>query len=196
MCLLYLWYLFWAKTFRFQIESWPEIRTHGLVLTVHTLLPLRSLAERWDALNELQHQATTRFKSSLGDCSDQVWITLAANFLYFCYFHSRSPTNTKTSQRRPKTSHLIFGLKDVLRLVSNGSRDDLFKGVVNTSSRRRPKDVLQETFLKPLPRDVIKTSNTSSRLFLVKAKYHLNPVYGFSIYLCFKLHTYYHCIIR
>ena len=108
MCLLYLWYLFWAKTFRFQIESWPEIRTHGLVLTVHTLLPLRSLAERWDALNELQHQVTTRFKSSIGDCSDQVWITLAANFLYFCYFHSRSPTNKKTSQRRPKNISSYF----------------------------------------------------------------------------------------
>ena len=104
-----------------------------------------------------------------------------------------------TKRRRKdvlKTSHLIFGLKDVLRLVSNGSRDDLFKGLVKTSSRRCPKEVLQETSLKSLPRDVIKTSKTLSRPFLVKAKYHLDTIYGFSIYVRFKLHTYYHCIIR
>ena len=35
---------------------------------------------------------------------------------------------------------------------------------------------------------------TSSRLFLVEAKDHLETVYGLSIYIRFQLHTYYHSI--
>ena len=89
------------------------------------------------------------------------------------------PANTKTSQRRPKRR---------LRLVSNGSRDDLYL--------RYREDAFQETSQRPLPGDVLKTSKTSSRLFLVKAKDHLDTIYGFSIYVRFKLLTYYHCIIR
>ena len=46
------------------------------------------MAERSDVLNGLQDQVTT--KSSLGDCSGRVRITLAANFLYFFYFRPRS----------------------------------------------------------------------------------------------------------
>ena len=33
---------------------------------------------------------TTKLKSSLGDCSGPVRITLAVNFLYFLYFHACS----------------------------------------------------------------------------------------------------------
>ena len=47
------------------------------------------------------------------------------------------------------------------------------------------------------PEDVLKTSlKTSSRLFLVKAKDHLETIYGLSIYVSFKLQTYYHSITR
>ena len=46
--------------------------------------------------------------------------------------------------------------------------------------------------------DVFKTSwsrlKTSPKLFLVKAKYHLETIYGLSIYVRFKLHIYYHSI--
>ena len=48
------------------------------------------MAERSDVLNGLQDQVTTKLKSSLGDCSGRIRITLAANFLYFLYFHLRS----------------------------------------------------------------------------------------------------------
>ena len=60
-----------------------------------------------------------------------------------------------------------------------------------TFSWRGPQDLFLETSLRPLPGDVLKTSKTSSRLFLVKAKDYLETIYGFSIYVCFKLLTYY-----
>ena len=122
---------------------------------------------------------------------------------------------TQPAQRRRKgvlkTSY--FWSQRYLRLVSNGSCEDLFlkhrqdvfqetslrrlpEDVLKTSSRRRPKDVFQETSTRPLPGDVPKTSKTSSRLFLVKAKDNLDTIYGFSIYVRFKLLAYYHCIIR
>ena len=41
-------------------------------------------------LNHLQDQATTKLKSSLDDGSGRVGIWLAANILYFLYFHPRS----------------------------------------------------------------------------------------------------------
>ena len=65
------------------------IRTHNLELTVHTLQPLRYLAERRVILNGLQDQVTTRLMLSLGDCNGGVRMKLAANFLYFLYFYSR-----------------------------------------------------------------------------------------------------------
>ena len=43
-----------------------------------------------DVLHGLQDQVTTKLKSSLGDCSGRVRITLAVNFLYFLYLHPRS----------------------------------------------------------------------------------------------------------
>ena len=51
-----------------------------------------------------------------------------------------------------------------------------------------------------LPGDLLKTSlrrlKTSSRLFLVNAKDHLETIHGLSIYVSFKLFTYYHSITR
>ena len=55
-----------------------------------------------------------------------------------------------------------------------------------TSSRRLPGDLLK-TFLRCLK---------TSRLFLVRAKDHLETKYGLSIYGRFKLLTYYHFITR
>ena len=66
------------------------IRTHNLVVTMHTLQPLSYLTERSGVLNGLQDQVTTKLKSSLGACSGRVRITFAANFLYFLYFHPGS----------------------------------------------------------------------------------------------------------
>ena len=48
------------------------------------------LVERWDVLNGLQNQVTTKVKSSPDDCSGRARITFAANFLYFLYFHPPS----------------------------------------------------------------------------------------------------------
>ena len=60
-----------------------------------------------------------------------------------------------------------------------------FYDVFATSSKSFP-DVLK-TFLRRL--------KTSPRLFLVKSKDHLDTIYGRSIYVRFKLHTYYHYIL-
>ena len=60
------------------------------------------------------------------------------------------------------------------------------------SSRRRPQNVFHG--------DVLKTSlrrlKTSSKLFLVNAKDHQESIYELSIYVRFKLFTYYHSITR
>ena len=65
-------------------------------------------------------------------------------------------------------------------MVWNGSRDDLFL--------RRLSVGVRKTYLRCL--------KTSSRLFLVKAKDHLETIYELSIYVYFKLLTYYHSITR
>ena len=132
-------------------------------------------------------------------------------------FHSQ-PTQilAKTSQER-----LNFDLKDVLDWSEMEVATTFFSdNVVNTSSTRRPQDVFQKTSSRPLPGDLLKTSSRrppqyifqkissrplpedalkislrrlkTSRLFLVKAKDHLETTYGLSIYVCFKLLTYYH----
>ena len=61
-------------------------------------------------------------------------------------------TTTQPTQRRRKDllKKPYFWSQRCLRLVSNGSRDDLFL--------RRPKDVFQGTSLGPFPGDVLKTS--------------------------------------
>ena len=84
-----------------------------------------------------------------------------------------------TQRRRKdvvKTSQ--FWSQRGLRLVWNGSHDDLFL--------RRGQDVFQETSSRPLPGDVLKTSLRrlkTSRIFLVRAKGHLETIYGLSIYV-------------
>ena len=112
-------------------------------------------------------------------------------------FHSLEAASiTQPAQRRRKdivkTSY--FWSERRLRLVWNGRRDDLFKDVVKTSSRKRPQDVFQETSSRPLPGDVLKMSKTSPRL-LEKAKNLLETIYRFSIYIRLELLTYYHSII-
>ena len=57
-------------------------------------LSKRYLAERWDVLNGILNQVTTKLKSSLDDWSGRVRITLVYNFLYFLYFHPRSELNS------------------------------------------------------------------------------------------------------
>ena len=64
-----------------------------------------------------------------------------------------------------------------------------------SSFRKCPQDPFQETASRPLQGDVLKASKSSSRLSLVKVKDHLETIYGFSIYVRFKLLTYYHSII-
>ena len=113
------------------------------------------------------------------------------------------PANTKTSQRRrksilflvSKTSQIGLKWESQRPFIKTSSRRRL-TDVLKTSSNRSPEDVFQETSSRPLPGDVLKTSKTSSRLFLVKAKDHLETIYGFSIQVRFKLLTYYHYIIR
>ena len=89
------------------------------------------------------------------------------------------PADTKTSQRRRKK---------VLILVSNTSQISLKwkprRHFFKTSTRRPPEDVLKISL------------KTSSRLFLPKAKAHLETIYGLSFYVRFKLQTYYHSITR
>ena len=57
---------------------------------------------------------------------------------------------------------------------------------------RRRRDLFRETSSRPLPGDALGTSKTSSRLFLLKAKHHLETIHGFSVYIRFNLLTYYH----
>ena len=80
---IYILYSFWAKVF----DSIP----YGKLAQVG-FEPTNSsyLAKQWDVLNDLQDQVTMKLKSLLGDCSGRVWITFAANFLNFLYFHPHS----------------------------------------------------------------------------------------------------------
>ena len=92
-----------------------------------------------------------------------------------------------SSRRRPQD---IFKETSSRRLPGDAPK---------TSSRRRPQNFFQETSPKSLPGDVLKTSLkhlTTSRLLLVRAKDHLETIYGLSIYVRFKLLTYYHSITR
>ena len=73
------------------------------------------------------------------------------------------------------------------------------KDVANKSRRQIWKS--RWHFLKTLPKRLSgilhRTSLTRlQEFFLVKPKDRLETIYGFSIYLCFKLHIYYHCITR
>ena len=63
-------------------------------------------------------------------------------------FGLTTPADTKTSQRRRK---------NVLILVSKTSSGRLPEDVLKMSSKRRPQDVFQETSLRHLPGDVLKT---------------------------------------
>ena len=51
-----------------------------------------------------------------------------------------------------------------------------------------PQDVFQETSLRPFPGDVLKMSEISSRLFLVKAKDYLETMAFLSTYVLNYLH--------
>ena len=80
-----------------------------------------------------------------------------------------------------------FGLKDVLDLAE--------MEVTMTFFLRRRQDVFQETSSRLLLGDVLKTSLRrlkTSRLFLVRAKDHLETIPGLSICVRFKLLTCYH----
>ena len=89
---------------------------------------------------------------------------------------------TQPTQRRRKdvvkTSY--FGLKDVLDWSEMEVATTFFNDAVKTSSSRRAQDLFYETSSRPLPGDILKTSKTSSWLFLVKAKDNLETNYGFS----------------
>ena len=133
-------------------------------------------------------------------------------FFYNRRFSSfKNEKKPQPTQRRRKdvVKRLIFGLKDVLDWSEMEIAMNFFYDVVKTSSKRRPRDafhemswrrlsrdLFQETSSRPLAGDVPKTSKTSSRLFLVKTKEYLETIYGFSIYIRFKLLAYYRSIIR
>ena len=106
------------------------------------------------------------------------------------------------SQHKDVVKTSYFWCQRRLRLVWSGSHDGLFirrcqdvflatswrrlpGDVLKTSSRRHRQDLFQEMSSRPLPGDVLKTSKTSSRPFLVKAKDHLETIYGFSIHVLY-----------
>ena len=110
------------------------------------------------------------------------------------------PADTKTSQRRRKNVLILIsntskiGLKWKSRRTFLRHPQDVFQDtssrclpghVLKMSSRRRPQNVFQETFSRCLTGDVFKTSlrrlKTSSRLFLVNEKGHLETIYELSI---------------
>ena len=87
------------------------------------------------------------------------------------------PANTKTSQRHPKNVSLLVsktsqnGLKwKQRRPFFKTSSRRLLRDIVKTSSRRRSQDLFQKLSLGPLPGGILKTSKTSLRPFLAKAK--------------------------
>ena len=75
------------------------------------------------------------------------------------------PANTKTSQRHPKNVSLLVsrtsqnGLKwKQRRPFFKTSSRRLLRDIVKTSSGTRPEDVFQETFSRPFPETVFRTS--------------------------------------
>ena len=99
----------------------------------------------------------------------------------------RSLTQPTQRCRKDAVKAPYFWSQRRLRLVWNGSRNDLFLW--------HRQDFFQETSSRPFPEDVLKTSKTSSKLFLIKAREHLETNYGFFIYVRFKILTYYYPII-
>ena len=86
-------------------------------------------------------------------------------------------------------------LQDVTKTSSGGLENVFWK----TSWRRLEKRSWRlpfQTNLRRLWNQNWRRIKTSSRLFLVKAKDHLETIHGVSIYVRFKLQTYYHSITR
>ena len=73
--------------------------------------------------------------------------------------------------------NIFFGLNDILDWSEMKAMTTIFR----TLPIRLKGDVLK-TYVRRL--------KTSPRLFLVKARDHLETIYGLSIYVRFKLHTY------
>ena len=122
------------------------------------------------------------------------------------FSHSFIPANTKMSQRRRKNVLILVSKTSLIGLKWK-SRWPFFKtsskhlpgDVLKMSSRTRPQDILGETFLRRLPGHVLKISLgplKTSRLILVRGNDHLETIYGLSIYVLFKLLTYYLSITR
>ena len=102
-----------------------------------------------------------------------------------------SPAYIKTSQRRRKNV-LIFVLKTFQISLKWKSWRHFFRRCQDvfqeTSSRRLPGDVLETSF-KRRSQNLLKTSKSSSRLFLVKVKEHLRLYRDFlSTYVLSHLH--------
>ena len=84
-------------------------------------------------------------------------------------------------------------------LFQETSSRRLPEDVLKTSLGRRSQSVFQEASSRPLPGEILKTSLRrlkASRLFLVRAKDHLETIYGLSFYVRFRLLTYYHSVTR
>ena len=128
------------------------------------------------------------------------------------WFHSKIHVQTKP-QRHTKgieTSKILIkathstqrprkDVKDLLDWSEMEVATTFLYDVVKTSSRRRPQDVFQKMSSRHLPGNVLKTSLRrlkTSRLFLVRAKAHMETIYGLSISVRFKLLTNYHSITR
>ena len=93
--------------------------------------------------------------------------------LSFEKYFAEYSADIKTSLKR-----FNFGLNDILDWSEMKATTTIFR----MSPRRLKGDVLK-TYVRRL--------KTSPRHFLVKARGHLESIYGLSIYVRFKLHTYY-----
>ena len=122
------------------------------------------------------------------------------------FSHRFIAADTKMSQRRRKNVLILVSKTSLIGLKWK-SRWPFFKAsskhlpgdVLKMSSRTHPQDIFRETFLTRLPRHVLKISLgplKTSRLFLVRGNGHLETIYGLSIYVLFKLLTYYLSITR
>ena len=87
-------------------------------------------------------------------------------------YFAKYSAEVKTSLKR-----LNFGLNGILDWSEMKAMTTIFR----TSPIRLKGDVLK-TYVRRL--------KTSPRLFLVKARGHLETIYGLSVYVRFKLHTY------
>ena len=75
-------YLCMYNMYDIQFELWfsnyiwkvgmSGIRTYDLQIIVHTIKPLSSLVKRWEVVNCLQDQVTTRLKPLRDDCNSRV----------------------------------------------------------------------------------------------------------------------------